>query len=30
MPPFSLENYELARDPDESDADYAARRAMFE
>jgi hypothetical protein len=30
MPPFSLENYELDRDPDESDEDYAARRALFE
>jgi uncharacterized protein (DUF433 family) len=30
MPPFSLENYELDRDPDETDEEYAARRAMFE
>jgi hypothetical protein len=30
MPPLSLENYELDRDPDESDEDYAARRALFE
>lgn len=30
MPPFSLEHYELIRDPDETDEEYAARRAMFE
>lgn len=30
MPPFSLEHYELDRDPDETDEEYAARRAMFE
>jgi excisionase family DNA binding protein len=30
LPPFSLENYELDRDPDETDEEYAARRAMFE
>src|SRR5258708_5792359 len=30
MPPFSLDNYELDRDPDETDEEYAARRAMFE
>jgi uncharacterized protein (DUF433 family)/Uma2 family endonuclease len=30
MPAFSLEHYELDRDPDETDAEYAARRAMFE
>jgi hypothetical protein len=30
MPPFSLEKYEMDRDPDESDEDYAARRALFE
>lgn len=28
--PFSVEHYELQRDPDESDEDYAARRALFE
>ena len=30
MPPFSLENYELQRDPDESDDDYAFRRSLFQ
>lgn len=30
MPPFSLENYDLQRDPDESDEDYALRRSLFE
>jgi len=30
MPPISLDDYDLQRDPDESDADYAARRALFE
>jgi hypothetical protein len=28
--PFSLENYELQRDQDETEEEYAARRAMFE
>jgi hypothetical protein len=26
----SPENYEFDQDPDESDVDYAARRALFE
>jgi|SRR5665647_1497059 prevent-host-death family protein len=30
MPPFSLANYDLDRVPDESDEEYAARRALFE
>ncbi|MCC8947498.1 Uma2 family endonuclease [Bradyrhizobium sp. Arg62] len=30
MPRFSLENYELQRDPHETDEEYAARRALFE
>jgi hypothetical protein len=30
LPPFSLENYGLQRDPDESDEDYAFRRSLFE
>jgi hypothetical protein len=30
MPPFSLENYELHRDADESDEDYAFRRSLFQ
>ncbi|SIO36819.1 Endonuclease, Uma2 family (restriction endonuclease fold) [Bradyrhizobium erythrophlei] len=30
MPRFSLEHYELNRDPDETDEEYAARRALFE
>lgn len=29
-PPFSADHYELQRDPDETDEDYAARRALFE
>lgn len=27
---FSLEKYELQRDPDESDEDYASRRSLFQ
>lgn len=30
MPAFSLENYELQRDADETDEEYAARRALFQ
>jgi cytidylate kinase len=30
MPPFSLENYELHLDTDESDEDYAFRRSLFQ
>lgn len=30
MPPFSLESYELHRDVDESDEDYAFRRSLFQ
>ena len=30
MPSFSLENYELRRDADESDEDYAFRRSLFQ
>lgn len=30
MPPFSLEHYELNRETDETDEEYAARRALFE
>jgi hypothetical protein len=30
MPPLSLKSYELQRDPDESDEDYAFRRSLFE
>lgn len=30
LPPFSLEDYELQRDPGESDAEYEARRALFQ
>jgi uncharacterized protein (DUF433 family)/Uma2 family endonuclease len=30
MPPFSLKYYELDRVPDETDEEYAARRALFE
>lgn len=30
MPRFSLQDYELQRDPDESDEQYAVRRALFE
>jgi hypothetical protein len=30
MPPFSPENDELDRYPDESDEHYAAKRALFE
>ncbi|MEH2474582.1 hypothetical protein V1281_004235 [Nitrobacteraceae bacterium AZCC 2161] len=29
VPPFSLAYYKLRRDPDESDADYEFRRALF-
>jgi hypothetical protein len=29
MAPFSLKDYELQRDPDESDEDYAFRRSLF-
>ncbi|QDM22738.1 hypothetical protein FIU28_17450 [Tardiphaga sp. vice154] len=29
LPPFSLDDYVLDRDPDESDEEYEARRAMF-
>jgi hypothetical protein len=28
--PVSLENYELQRDPDESNDDYAFRRSLFQ
>ena len=28
-PRFALANYELQRDPDESDEDYAFRRSLF-
>lgn len=28
--PFSLQHYELQRDPDETDEDYAFRRSLFE
>jgi len=30
MPPFSLENYKLQRDPDETDDDFSQRRRLFE
>jgi Arc/MetJ family transcription regulator len=30
MAPFSLENYELQRDADESDEDFALRRSLFQ
>jgi hypothetical protein len=30
LPPFSIEDYELQRDPGESDAEYEARRALFQ
>ena len=30
VPAFSLENYELHRDADESDDDYAFRRSLFQ
>lgn len=30
MPPLTLENYELQRDPDESDEDYELRRSLFQ
>jgi hypothetical protein len=30
MAPFSLENYELQRDPDENDEDFAFRRSLFQ
>ncbi|MGY3582406.1 uncharacterized protein (DUF433 family)/Uma2 family endonuclease [Bradyrhizobium sp. USDA 4341] len=30
LPPFSLEHYELDRDPDETDEEYAGRLALFE
>jgi hypothetical protein len=30
MPPLSLDNYELQRDADESDEDYAVRRSLFQ
>jgi hypothetical protein len=30
MAPFSLENYELQRDADENDEDFALRRSLFQ
>jgi hypothetical protein len=30
MAPFSLNDYELQRDPDESDKDFAFRRSLFQ
>lgn len=30
MPALSLKSYELQRDPDESEEDYAFRRSLFE
>jgi hypothetical protein len=30
MAPFSPENYELQRDADESDGDYAFRKSLFQ
>lgn len=30
MPPFSLGNYELHRDANETDEDYAFRRSLFQ
>jgi uncharacterized protein (DUF433 family) len=30
MLPLSLENYELQRDPDETDEEYASRRSLFD
>ncbi|MFT3940285.1 hypothetical protein [Rhodopseudomonas sp.] len=29
MPSFTLEKYDLQRDPDESDDDYSLRRSLF-
>lgn len=30
MPSFSLDSYEIVREPGESNEDYAARRRLFE